>query len=143
VARNAEELTGGGFQIRSEVMASIAAHAREAQPLECCGMLLGAVGRIEESVPARNLADAPNRFLIDPRDHIAARRTARGRGLAVVGFYHSHPHTPAWPSPTDVAEATYADAVYLIVSLAGGAAEARLFRIEQGMAIEVPLVLVA
>ena len=75
---------------------------------------------------------SPTRFLIDPKDHIDARRAARGRGLEVLGFYHSHPHSPAWPSPTDVAEAAYPDAVHLIVSLDGGVADARLFRIERG-----------
>ena len=83
---------------------------------------------------------SPTRFLIDPKDHIAARRAARGRGLEVLGFYHSHPHSPAWPSPTDVAEAAYPEAVHLIVSLEGGGADARLFRIERGSPVELPLV---
>jgi proteasome lid subunit RPN8/RPN11 len=65
---------------------------------------------------------------------------ARDRGLEVVGFYHSHPSTAAWPSPTDVAEATYLESVHLIVSLAGGVVEARLFRIGQGATTEVPLI---
>ena len=117
--------------------------ARAAQPAECCGVLIGAGTTIEAAVPARNLAESPTRFLIDPQDHIAARRTARERGLDVVGFYHSHPGTAAWPSPTDVAEATYLESVHLIVSLAGETAEARLFRIGEGTATELPLAGVA
>ena len=35
----------------------------------------------------------------------------------MIGFYHSHPHSPAEPSAADVAEATYPGALYLIVSL--------------------------
>jgi proteasome lid subunit RPN8/RPN11 len=36
------------------------------------------------------------------------------QGLEMVGIYHSHPHGPDSPSPTDIAEAYYPDAVYLI-----------------------------
>ena len=106
-------------------------------------MLIGRGASIDEAVPARNIAASPTRFLIDPRNHIDARRAARGRGLEVLGFYHSHPRSPAWPSPADVAEAAYPDAVYLIVGLGVGGPDARLFRIERGMAVELPLISVA
>src|SRR5919106_786727 len=48
----------------------IVRHAMQAAPHECCGILLGRSGEIIEAVPARNLADDPNRFFIDPADHI-------------------------------------------------------------------------
>jgi [CysO sulfur-carrier protein]-S-L-cysteine hydrolase len=131
------------FRIRHAAIEEIIAHARTAQPAECCGMLLGTTSVIEEAIRANNIAASPARFLIDPRDHIDARRAARARGVDVIGFYHSHPHSPPWPSPTDLAEAAYPEAVYLIVSLAGAAATARLFRIERGAATELPLVTVA
>jgi proteasome lid subunit RPN8/RPN11 len=128
-----------GHCIRHEALEVIIAHARAEAPAECCGMLVGAGTAIDEAAPARNVSASPTRFLIDPRDHLDARRAARSRGLEVLGFYHSHPTSPAWPSPSDITEAAYPDAVYLIVSLAGGAAEARLFRIAGGSAIELPL----
>jgi proteasome lid subunit RPN8/RPN11 len=80
--------------------------------------------------PARNLATDPNRFLIDPKDHIDVRRTTRARGLDVVGFYHSHPQSAAVPSPTDLAEASYPDHLYLIVGLASERPDVRLYRLE-------------
>jgi proteasome lid subunit RPN8/RPN11 len=132
-------VTDSRFRIRHEALETIIAHARAEAPAECCGMLVGSGASIDDAVRARNTAASPTRFVVDPADHIDARRTARGRGLEVVGFYHSHPHSPAWPSETDVAEAAYPDAVHLIVSLIGDAADARLFRIERGTAIEVPL----
>lgn len=127
------------FQIRSTALEAAFAHARATSPFECCGILIGSGTRIDETAPARNLSESPSRFLIDPADHIAARRAARSRGLDVVGFYHSHPHSAAWPSPTDLAEAAYPEAVHLIVSLADGGVDARLFRIDQGAATELPL----
>lgn len=131
------------FQITTATLAAIIAHAREAAPVECCGILIGRDGSIDDAARAKNLAGSPNRFLLDPKDHIEARRTARGRGLDVIGFYHSHPHSPAWPSPTDIAEASYPDAVQLIVSLEGTAVVARLFRLERGSAEELPLLVTA
>ena len=91
-------------------------------------MLVGAAGAITSAVPARNLSTDPSRFLIDPGDHIQARRDARATGLDVIGFYHSHPHSAASPSATDLAEAAYPNHVYLIVGLAGEAADVRLYR---------------
>jgi len=119
----------------------IVEHARREQPRECCGLLVGhtaAVVQILEAVPARNLAEDPNRFFLDPVDHIRTRREARNRGLDVVGYYHSHPHSPARPSARDLAEATYVDALYLIVSLATTPALVCVYELADGAFIEVP-----
>ena len=115
-------------------------HSRDAAPAESCGMLLGGADGIVAAPRARNLSADPNRFVIDPADHIAARRDARDRGLAVVGFYHSHPHSEPMPSPTDIAEVTYDGCLYLIVSLVSDP-PARLFRMDRGGPIELDLVL--
>jgi proteasome lid subunit RPN8/RPN11 len=121
------------------VLQAVVAHAREAEPAECCGLLIGRDDLVFESVPAGNLDEDPNRFLIDPKDHIEARRRARARGLEVIGFYHSHPRTEARPSPSDLAEASYSDCVHLIVSLQNEQAEARAYRIDGQDVEELPL----
>jgi proteasome lid subunit RPN8/RPN11 len=113
---------------RPEVLAAAIAHARDASPAECCGILLGRDNEIVEAVRVRNLADSPTRYLLDPAGHLAAQRDGRARGVDVLGFYHSHPHSPAVPSETDIAEAAYPGYLYLIVSLEQGRPEARLFR---------------
>jgi proteasome lid subunit RPN8/RPN11 len=128
------------FEISAAARDAVVAHARAVRPAECCGILLGAGRLIVEAVPARNLSPHPTRFLIDPKDHIDTRRDARARGLEVLGFYHSHPHSPPWPSETDTSEACYDEAVHLIVSLAGASAEARLFRIVAGTVTELALI---
>jgi proteasome lid subunit RPN8/RPN11 len=118
--------------VRRAALDAVVSHARDTSPAECCGVLLGSDRAVMEARPARNLATDPNRFLIDPRDHINARRDARGRGLDVVGFYHSHPHSAAVPSETDLAEASYPDHLYLIVGLAGDEPDVRLYRLVAG-----------
>ena len=111
----------------------IVAHAREAAPAECCGLLVGGADEIADAIRTRNIDGDKSRFQIDPKDHIDGRREARRRGLDVVGFYHSHPRSPAEPSETDVAEATYPDHFYLIVSLAAEPVDVRLFRLAGGI----------
>jgi proteasome lid subunit RPN8/RPN11 len=118
--------------VRRAALDAVISHARETAPAECCGMLLGAPDVVTDACPARNLATDPNRFRIDPKDHIDARRAARARGLDVVGFYHSHPHSAAVPSQTDLAEASYPDHLYLIVGLAGGQPDVQMYRFESG-----------
>src|SRR5262249_13148471 len=125
-------------------IARVAAHARASLPEECCGLLIGRDDRIEDSVEARNTAERPTvRFVIDPADHFKAIREARRRGLDVVGFYHSHPRSPAAPSPADLAEATYAGYLYLIVGLAEETPEMGLFRLQDGNFLAKPFVTVA
>lgn len=136
------EGVGGGeaVTIAGAALDAAVAHAREASPGECCGVLLGRRHEIAASFRTRNAADDPNRFLIDPADHIEARRHARGRGLEVVGFYHSHPRTDARPSPADLAEAAYPGHLFLIVGLRSDPADIGLFRFEDERFLEVPFV---
>jgi proteasome lid subunit RPN8/RPN11 len=125
--------------IYRQVLDDIVAHARAALPAECCGLLLGRGDRISEASRAPNLSADTNRFLIDPKAHIDIRREARRRDLEVLGFYHSHPHSPAQPSTADLAETSYREQVHLIVSLQTEPPAVRLFRIEENTCREVPL----
>jgi len=113
--------------LKSDVLTAVLAHAREASPAECCGVLIGTAGEVVEAIRTRNIADRPTRFEVDPKDHLDARRSARARGLDIVGFYHSHPHSPAKPSDADKAEANYPDHLHLIVSLASDPPQTRLY----------------
>ena len=129
--------------VARQVLDEMRAHAHGAKPSECCGVLLGAAGKVVEAVPAPNLARDPNRFLIDPQVHIAALRAGRVRGVEVVGFYHSHPHSPAQPSARDLAEAAYPGHLYAIVSLLDEPAEIRFYRFERAEFLSVPYVTVS
>jgi proteasome lid subunit RPN8/RPN11 len=130
--------------IQADTLAEIFAHARQALPAECCGLLVGTGDVIREAVRIANVAVAPDRrYELDPKEHIDARRAARQRGLEVLGFYHSHPRSAPEPSATDLAEASYPDHVYLIVSAREIAADegtnARLFRLLPNGFVNLPL----
>jgi proteasome lid subunit RPN8/RPN11 len=126
--------------ISHAVIESILAHAREAAPRECCGLLVGKGRAIERSVRARNLDDRPTRYLIDPANHFAAIRAARSEGRDVIGAYHSHPASAPVPSATDIAEAnSSSDFIYVIVSLIRD--EIRAYRFDCGAFTPCPLTL--
>jgi proteasome lid subunit RPN8/RPN11 len=110
------------IEIHPDQLADMLDHARQDAPLECCGLLLGVDGRVEESVRTRNVRASRTAYLIDPAEHLAVMKRVRAEGRTVLGAYHSHPRSPAVPSPTDLDEAHYEDFLYVIVSLADPAA---------------------
>jgi [CysO sulfur-carrier protein]-S-L-cysteine hydrolase len=125
------------LKITKTVLDGLAAHARDAAPLECCGLLAGSGEVIDEFVRTRNIRASEVAYEIDPRDHITARKSLRGRGRSVLGAYHSHPRGPAVPSATDTAEAHYdGEFLYVIVSLEESLPDIRAYRVERGTLIE-------
>ena len=106
-------------------------------------MLLCLADEVVEVRRARNIAaSAASHFLIDPKDHIDARREGRARGLDILGFYHSHPRGAAVPSVTDLTEAAYPGSLYAIIGLGAAVPEVRVFELVNGNFHERPLVTV-
>jgi len=106
------------ISITDTVRTAIQEHALQARPSECCGLLSGSNGLITDIHPLRNDADKPEtRYFATPEDLFAAMRRIREAGQALLGVYHSHPRTQAWPSASDVEMAFYPEAFYFIISL--------------------------
>ena len=78
----------------------------------------------------------------EPRDQLRADRDAEERGLEIVGVMHSHTHTDAYPSPTDVAQAPDPNWHYVIVSLRQPEPVLRSYRIVDGTIAEEPVTIV-
>lgn len=100
-------------------------------PNEACGLLAGdpATGQVQRFYPCRNAAQSAKVYTVDPRDHLRADRDAEDHGWELIGVMHSHTHTDAYPSPTDVATAVDPGWHYLIVSLKYDAPVVRSYRI--------------
>jgi proteasome lid subunit RPN8/RPN11 len=127
---------------------AIVEHARREVPNEACGVIVGDRpaadgGRALRWVPLRNAAASPYRYSIDPDDLLRLTIETDDADEAFWAIVHSHVASPARPSPTDVREAHYPDALYLLVSLARdtGATDAsvRAWRIVAGSVHEVEL----
>jgi [CysO sulfur-carrier protein]-S-L-cysteine hydrolase len=121
--------------VLSQVQATeIIAHAREASPNECCGLIGGAAEGVARSIyRMRNSASNPLvTYEAAAEDLFAAQRTMRERGEQLLAIYHSHPRaTDPFPSETDVRLAYYPTAVYLIVGLGNQEPCLKAFRISE------------
>ena len=114
------------LQLNTNDEQAIRAHGQRAFPQECCGFLLGRddvdVRRIVRVVPAvndRGEEEKHNRFTISPEAFLHADRAARSTQLDILGFYHSHPNSPAKPSLYDL-EHAWPVYSYIIVSVSDG-----------------------
>jgi proteasome lid subunit RPN8/RPN11 len=120
---------------------TIVGHALDGLPLEACGLLAGRPGGDKALVvyPCGNAAASARVYTVDPLDHLRADRDAESRGMEILGVYHSHTHTDAYPSPTDVAQAPDPAWRYVIVSLKDPEPVLRSYRIVDGTIREEPV----
>jgi proteasome lid subunit RPN8/RPN11 len=114
--------------IPAAVRDEIVAHARAGLPNEACGILAGVDGRVERFFPAQPDEPSPYYYRIESRDQIRIMNEIDAAGLDLLGIYHSHTSSPAYPSRTDAEQAFWPDAVYVIVSLAGPDPDVRGYR---------------
>ena len=108
-------------------------------PAEACGLLAGTKDQVSQIYPVTNILQSPVRYRMDPQEQLRAFQDIEEADLEMLGIYHSHPNGPDKPSPTDIAEAYYPRAVYLIWSLASGDWHCRGFKIKKGVVTETPL----
>lgn len=113
------------------------AHAEFCAPEEACGLLAGSGDTIEMVYCLTNADRSPTRYTIEPTEHFRAMRHAERMGLEIVGAFHSHPVSAAYPSVTDLRLALD-NWYWFIVSLAGRPT-VRAFRLEDGSVDEVEL----
>jgi [CysO sulfur-carrier protein]-S-L-cysteine hydrolase len=126
--------------IPAAVRDEIVAHARAGLPNEACGILAGVDGRVARFFPAESDEPSPYYYRIESRDQIRIMNEIDEAGLDLVGIYHSHTSSPAFPSRTDAEQAFWPDAVYVIVSLANPEADVRGYRIRDMEVTEEELV---
>ena len=90
-----------------------------ALPNEGCGLLLGtSEGVVVDVVPSPNVDDSAKVYEIDPKVLLRTYRRADDEGLEVIGVFHSHTHSAAYPSPTDIRQAPDPAWHYVLISLA-------------------------
>jgi len=126
--------------ITQHVKQEMEAHALQTRPAECCGLLAGDGHIITSVYRVRNEADKPEtRYFASPEDLLAAMKRMRQDTQTMMGIYHSHPKSRAYPSKSDVELAFYSESIYFIVSLAE--VETRAFRIANGEITSLAIVI--
>lgn len=135
------------LRLAPEAHRLLVAHCLDGLPEEACGLLAGPdVGAGAPDVtatrclPTGNEAASTRVYTIPSRDLLRADRAADDEGLVLLGAFHSHTHTEAFPSPTDVRQAPDPTWRYVIVSLARPVPVVRSFRIVEGTVTEEPVV---
>src|ERR1700735_1462927 len=135
------------MEIAIDLLAQILAHAREEAPNECCGVVAvvpAADGRPAQAMrvrAARNTHASPKRFEIDGKDVVQAINEFDEAGWEIGAIYHSHTHTPPYPSQTDINfAASWPGVEWIIVGLADPEnPEIRSYLIEEGSVREVEI----
>jgi proteasome lid subunit RPN8/RPN11 len=131
------------LRMAPDVYARMLGHCYDGLPLEACGLIGGDPSQARATLcyPAKNTAASARIYSVDPLDHLRADRDAEKKGLEIIGVFHSHTHTDAYPSPTDVAQAPDPSWHYVVVSLRDIAPVLRSYRIVEGKIAEEPVVL--
>jgi [CysO sulfur-carrier protein]-S-L-cysteine hydrolase len=114
-------------------------HAQGEYPKEACGIIGGPPGTASKLYRLRNVDPDPvMRYNADPKELKRVTDDIYDNDWDVVAIYHSHTHSPAFPSPTDVDRAFYPEASYVLVSLMDRAKpDLRAFRIIEGTITEI------
>jgi len=130
------------LSIQRDCYAAMLAHARRCAPHECCGILGGTDSTVTVVRALRNVALHPHiTYEFDPGEQLRIQKALSAEQVEFLGVYHSHPATPAYPSPTDIRrtylsepeETNYPGAFWVIISLAEEAPVFRVFTIDKAI----------
>jgi proteasome lid subunit RPN8/RPN11 len=118
------------------------AHGLAGFPNEACGLLAGKEGRPVRFFAMRNLDASPVTYRLDPKEQLHVFDELDEQGWDLLGIFHTHTHSEAYPSDTDRRQAFYPEASYLVMSLSDRDKPVlRAFRIEDGEVAEEDLVI--
>jgi [CysO sulfur-carrier protein]-S-L-cysteine hydrolase len=126
------------FAIDQQSYDTLVEHARAEYPNEACALLGGRDHTVAKVYALPNAEASPTFYIVEPKAQLRAMTEMDDRGMDLVGIFHSHTFTEAYPSRTDVELASYPDTTYLILSLADlEAPKLRAFSIREGKVDEV------
>ena len=105
------------LRISQALYDEVIAHCRRHYPKEACGILAGLAGVVSRVYPMANVEDSPIGYSLDPNEQLQVDKQMRQQQEQMVGIFHSHTATAAYPSPVDVRLAISPDVSYVLVSL--------------------------
>ena len=113
-------------------------------PNECCGLIAAnGDGRPVKVFPMRNVDASPVTYRLDGKEQLQIFNHMESEGWDLWAIYHSHTHSEAYPSETDIRLAFYPEARYLLLSLVDREQPLmRSFSIRDGEVVEEELAIV-
>lgn len=114
-------------------------HVDQCYPYEACGIVAGKNGITTQVYPIHNELESKYRYRMAPLEQLHAFEDMEKKGEQLLAIFHSHPQGPDSPSPTDIKEAYYPDAVYLIWSKATGIWQVNAFYIRDQTCNQIPI----
>jgi proteasome lid subunit RPN8/RPN11 len=129
------------LRLTREIYMEMVGHCLSGLPDEACGLLVGSYGGegAAHIFPTKNAAVSALIYEIDPKEMLGVDRAAQKLGADIMGVFHSHTHTDAYPSPTDVAQALDPGWHYVLVSLRDTHPVVRSYAIVDGVITEEPV----
>lgn len=118
------------FIIGKELLRRAVSHCAREFPGEACGIFAGKKEKVVRIFEGANADKSPSTYLMDPRQQFSVMKEIRSSGLEMVGIYHSHVDSEAYPSRRDIEFAFYPEASYVIISLKDSPS-VRSFKIEE------------
>lgn len=143
-ARDRETFSSPTLRLTVDQHDVVVAHCLDGLPEEACGLLSGPVtseleptGEVLDVYPCVSADASARTYTVDSRDLLRATRDAEANGAELIGVWHSHTHTDAYPSDTDVRQALESGWIYVIVSLKFAEPVMRAYRVRDGQIAEV------
>lgn len=128
------------FILKREFLEQIIAQSKRELPNECCGILAGKEGKVEKVYEMTNTDKNPSTFFMEPKEQLKVMKEIRNLSLEMVGIYHSHVSSPAYPSGHDIELAFYPEVSYVIISLKNkDSPDIRSFKINEKNIVEEEL----
>lgn len=97
----------GAINIPKFIVDKMIAHAKEEYPNECCGLLAGKDGEISSLYRIENDDKSPDTYFMNPKELFSSQKDMREKEIDLIGIYHSHTHSEAFPSKTDTEKALW------------------------------------
>ncbi|MCM8792508.1 MAG: Mov34/MPN/PAD-1 family protein [Candidatus Omnitrophica bacterium] len=103
--------------LKKELFEKIVSQIKRESPNEACGILAGKDGKVEKVYEMTNIDKSPSTFFMDAKEQLKVIKEIRSLGLEMLGIYHSHVVSVAYPSARDIELAFYPEVSYVIISL--------------------------
>ena len=133
------------ISIKLELFDEIVSHCKADYPDEACGFLAGTEDIVEKIFKVTNIRHSSYNYEMDSREQLKCEKKIREAGLKIVGIYHSHPLSSAYPSQLDIVRVSwpgdpdiplYPAVSHVIVGMVGGETHVKAYKINSDQKID-------